>query len=216
MLALSLAVMSSAALAAPPAEDALSNKQETFGAVVAPTTLPAGANAVYGFVGVPEVGAGYRQGFGGYELEGRARLNYLQLSLAAEVLGRYAVPRTGPLELAPFLGLGIVGNTGSTYFDTYNFSYVGLRVLAGLVAGYRVSDTLRVLGEFDVPFDLPVGQGGARLAPVAGGGAELYLANDFSVLALGQLGVDVAKLPNGSTVTRLGYAVRLGLGFRIF
>jgi len=216
VLALSLVLVTSASASTPREEDALSNKQEAFGAVGAPPALPAGANALYGFLGVPEVGAGYRQGFGRYEIEARARFNYLQLSVAAEFLTRYAVPRTGPLELAPFLGLGIVGNSGSTYFDTVNFPYVGFRAVGGLVAGYRLTETLCLLGELDVPFDRPLFSGGAKLAPVLGGGAELYLARDFSVLALGQLGVDVAKLPSGESVIRLGYAVRIGLGYRIF
>ncbi|OJT16496.1 hypothetical protein BO221_49415, partial [Archangium sp. Cb G35] len=44
----------------------LEEKRENFGAVVAPAALPDGATAVSGWVGVPEVGAAYRQGTGGW------------------------------------------------------------------------------------------------------------------------------------------------------
>ena len=41
------------------------------GGVMAPASLPAGTNALYGFVGAPELGVGYRQGFGLVEFEAR-------------------------------------------------------------------------------------------------------------------------------------------------
>lgn len=217
-LALMLALACSPALANSD-KDALglTDKKETFGGFVAPPVLPDGANSFYGYIGVPEVGAGYRQGFKGFELEGRARLNYLLLSLAAEGLARYPIILPGRWELAPYLGLGLVGDTGATYLDDTNFGYFGLRFVGGLVTSYRVAETVRLLGTLDVPFDLPLtGRGGARGTPVVGGGAEIYLGNDITASAIGELGVDVVKPPSQNTFTRLGYAVRLGLGFRIF
>ncbi|HLL55518.1 MAG TPA: hypothetical protein VK447_18305 [Myxococcaceae bacterium] len=194
----------------------LADRQETFGAVLAPAVLPDGANAFYGFAGVPEVGAGYRQGFSRFELEGRARLDYLRLSLAVEGLGRYPVLSEGPLELAPYAGLGLVGNTGSQHFELENSSFIGLRALGGAVLTYRLMETLRLVGVVDLTFDLPLGVRGLRFLPLAGGGAELYLGKDITLLALGELGVDVLRPPIGATVTRLGYAFRIGVGFRVF
>jgi hypothetical protein len=195
----------------------LPDKRETFGGVVAPATLPRASSALYGFVGLPDLGAGYRQGLSDFEIEARAKFNYLQLALALEVLGKYALVRQGELDVAPFLGVGFVGDTGSRYFDTSNFAYLGIRALGGLAATYRLGDTLRLVGQLDVPYDFVLGsEGGLRFTPVAGGGAEIYLGEDISGLLLGQLGVDTMKEPSGVPVTRLGYAVRLGLGFRLF
>ena len=53
------------------------DKKETFGAVVGPSTLPAGATAAYAYVGLPEVGVGFRQGLWFGEWEARARANFL-------------------------------------------------------------------------------------------------------------------------------------------
>ncbi len=194
----------------------LADRRETFGAVLAPAALPEGANAFYAFVGLPEVGGGYRQGFSRFEVEGRARLDYLRLSLAVEGVGRYALPAQGPVELAPYLGLGVVGNTGSRYFDEANFGYVGLRAVGGLVVSYRLMETLRIVGALDVTFDLPLGTGGYRFTPLAGGGVELYVGKDNSLLALGQLGADVMRPPVGFSTSRLGYTVKLGVGYRVF
>ena len=78
-------------------------------------------------------------------------------------------------------------------------------------------DTLRLLGTFDIPFDLPVtGMGGARATPVAGGGVELYLGNDITASVIGELGVELIKPPGSDMFSRLGYSLKLGLGYRIF
>ncbi len=37
----------------------------------APAALPAGTMALYGQIGAPDVGAGYRQGFDGLEIEAK-------------------------------------------------------------------------------------------------------------------------------------------------
>ncbi len=51
---------------------------------------------------------------------------------------------------------------------------------------------------------------------MAGGGAEVYLGEDLSLSAVGELGVEIFKELRGVTQTRLGYGVRLGLGVRLF
>src|SRR4051812_4622496 len=104
-----------------------------FGTVLAPAALPEGATALYGFVGVPEMGAGFRQGISGFELEARARLDYFRLSGLFEVGARREVWRKGPAALAPTLGLGVVLNSGSAYLDADNFGGVLLRIAPGLV-----------------------------------------------------------------------------------
>src|SRR3954462_8207932 len=83
-----------------------SDKKESFGAVVGPAALPAGATAAYAFIGLPEVGAGFRQGLSCGEWEARARVDYLTLSITGEVIGKYALYHWGRLDYGPFLGAG--------------------------------------------------------------------------------------------------------------
>src|SRR4051812_25055808 len=59
----------------------VADKKETFGAVMAPAALPGGSNAAYVYIGVQNIGAGYRQGVGVFELEGRTNFNYLLISM---------------------------------------------------------------------------------------------------------------------------------------
>lgn len=192
-------------------------RQRTFGSVVAPTALPSGGMAVYGFVGVPEIGAGFRQGTSVAEFEARARANYLLLSVGLEVLVRRTLVESGGFTLAPYLGVGFVLASGSTYFDEANFAAASLRVMPGLVASWTASETVRVLGLVDVPLDFGFSPRGAqRHQALLGGGVELYLGQDISLLAAGQLGPEVTKEPLAVTDYRLGYSVRLGLGLRIF
>jgi hypothetical protein len=194
-----------------------SDKKESFGAVVGPAVLPAGATAAYAFVGLPEVGAGFRQGLGLVEWEARARVDYLTLTANAELVGKYALYRWGKLVYGPFLGAGVTLSSGLRYYDPLTFTYAGLRVLGGVVLTYRVIDTLQLLARLDVPFDWAIGTGGGgRLRPLAGGGVELYLSDDVSATALGQVGMDWIKAPLGVTVGRLGYSLVLGVGFRLF
>ena len=80
--------------AAPPAASlALPGRLETFGGVLMPAVLPQGASSLYAWAGAPEVGAGYRQGFGGLELEGRARFDYLRVALTGELAARLPLDR---------------------------------------------------------------------------------------------------------------------------
>src|SRR4051812_31955249 len=103
-------------LLAPPlalAKDSLDDRRETFGAVVAPPSLPSGGIAAYGFAGVPEIGAGYRLGFGLVELEGRAIFDYFKVWPIGELRVRSTVWTHGPWEVAPFLGAGLGYDTGA-------------------------------------------------------------------------------------------------------
>ena len=191
--------------------------EDPLGAVLAPVTLPDGATALYGFVGAPEIGVGFRQGISGFELEARARLQWFQLSAALELAVRRKVLDQGVLALAPTLGLGVVFNSGATYMDDRNYSGVLLRVAPGLVAGWRVADTVSVLGLVDVPVDIGLSNGQSRrIQALGGGGVEVYLGSSLSVLAAGQLGVESFQERSGESHTRLGFNVRLGLGARLF
>jgi hypothetical protein len=192
-------------------------ERQTFGAVVAPAVLPSGTSAAYGYVGAPEVGAGYRQGFGLFELEGRAAFNYLQLTFSAEVLARYDVWHNIDFSLAPVVGVAFVADTGSQYFDKNNFSYLGIRPRLGVVWTGRISETISGLAEGDIPFALSIAPtGGSEFTPLGGGGLEIYLGEHMTAMVLGQIGVDVIKEPGGVTQTRFGYGLRLGLGYRMF
>ncbi|WNG46169.1 hypothetical protein F0U60_20150 [Archangium minus] len=195
----------------------LEANRENFGAVVAPAALPDGTSAVSGWVGVPELGVAYRQGTGGWELGARARFDYLRLSVTGEGVVRRQLWTNGTWAVAPELGLGITGSTGSRYFDEQNLEGWFLRLNPALVATWRAAETVSVVGLVEVPYDLGLSPSGTwRVKPMAGGGAEVYLGEDLSLSAVGELGVDVFKELRGVTQTRLGYGVRLGLGVRLF
>jgi hypothetical protein len=191
--------------------------RDSFGAVVAPATLPSTASSAYAYIGVQEVGAGYRHGFEVLELEARARLNYFLISTAAEILAKYSLFQGERGGLAPFVGLGFVYNAGRTYYDEFNFEYVGIRTIAGLMASLRLGEHASLVGEVDVPVDFSLNaSGGLRFNPLAGGGVEFGLSEDTTMLVMGQLGLDLVKGPNGAVQNRLGYQIRLGIGFRLF
>jgi hypothetical protein len=211
-LVLTLPAASAAQEGTPPAREAWS-----FGAVLAPVTMPEGMTALYGYVGVPEMGVGFRQGISGYEFEGRARLDYFRLAGIFEAAARRQVLVRGDLSLAPTLSLGLVLNSGSEYLDEANYPGVLLRLSPGAVASYRVGETVALLGLVDLPFDLGLNASGLRrFQALAGGGTEIYLAQGVTVLVAGQLGVDSFKQPREAAVTRLGYQVKLGIGARLF
>jgi hypothetical protein len=192
-------------------------EEDRLGAVVAPVVLPEGTTALYGFVGAPELGVGFRQGIAGFELEARGRLQWFQLSAALELAARFKVLERGPLALAPTLGVGVVLNSGATYMDDENFSGVLLRVTPGLVAGYRVADTVTLLGLVDLPVDIGLTREKARrFQALGGGGVEVYLGSNLSVLAAGQVGLETFRERVGAGETRLGWSTRLGLGARLF
>jgi hypothetical protein len=200
------------------AQEAASAREEwSFGTVIAPAMLPEGATSLYGYVGVPEMGGGFRQGVSGFEVEARGRLDYFRLAGIFEVGVRRAVVSEGPATFAPALSLGLVLNSGSAYLDADNFGGVLLRITPGLVVSWRVGETVAVVGLLDVPIDLGLDPTGARrFQALTGGGAEIYLGSSITLLTAGQIGVENFKAPGEPSQTRLGYQVRLGIGTRLF
>jgi hypothetical protein len=186
------------------------------GGVVAPAALPSGTNALYGFVGAPEVGVGYRQGFGFAEFEARAQFNVFHVSGVADVGARFGVFEREKLRLAPTLGLGIEFNAGAKYFDTANFAFIGLRPRVGLNASYAFTDTVSGIAQLEVPWSIALTVQGFEVAPLLGAGAEIHLGGGFSLLVSAHVGMDAIKEPLGVTQVRAAWAARLGVGYRIF
>jgi hypothetical protein len=192
------------------------DRRESFGAVAAPATLPPGGAAAYALAGVPELGVGYRYAMSSWEADARLKFNYLQLSLAAEFVAKIAAARGEEFEWAPYLGLGVVGNSGSQYFDNLNFGYFGLRPLVGLISTYALAETVRAVIDLSFPYDLPLGSAGGMFRPSVAAGLEIYLGNDITGLFMGQAGLDALKEPGGVSETRVSWGARLGLGIRLF
>jgi hypothetical protein len=214
---LSLLFASSGLAQAADLYSAMFDKKENFGSVLAPAALPSGASAVYGYAGVPELGAGYRLGVSGLELDGRVKVNYLLIAVSLEAVAKFALLQGEKFQLAPFLGPGLVFNTGARYFDLNNFRSLALRILGGVTVTYRLGDIWRVIGQVDVPLDISLSPGAAgRWSALGGGGFEIYLGEDFSALVLGQLGIATAKDQLATQVVQLGYSLRLGLGLRLY
>ncbi len=215
-LAILLVGSASPASAAKKSSDPADN-DEPLGAIVAPASLPQGASAIYAYGGVPDVALGYRQGVSSVELEARARLNYLLLSFAFEVLLKSTIASDNSSALAPFVGVGIVYDSGSRYITNLNFKYTAIRALAGLIYTWRLGDVASAIGELDAPLDLTLSPAhGIRFTPLAGGGLELYLSPTVTGLLMGQLGVNYLREPLGVPQWSLGYQVRAGFGFRLF
>ena len=120
--------------------------------------------------------------------------------------------------MAPLLGVGLAWDSGSRYFDTANFDYLlAVRPRAGLVTTVKLGDTARGIIEIDVPWAITLSpQQGSHFTPLAGGGAEIWLGGDMSALVLAQIGVDAIKEPGGVLQLRVGWQLKLGLGFRLF
>jgi hypothetical protein len=189
---------------------------ERFGAV-APAALPDGSTAFSGWVGVPELGAGFRQGIEGWELGARARVDYLRLAAVLEATGRRQVWTHGALALAPELGLGLTLDSGSRHVDDAGFPGVFLRVNPGVVATWRALERLSTVGLVEVPVDLGLNPAGFwRMKALGGGGAEVSLGEDLSLLAVGLVGLEAFRTEADGVRARLGYGVRLGLGVRLF
>ncbi len=202
---------------ATPERYGVADKRETFGAVMAPAALPGGSNSAYVYVGVQHVGAGYRQGVGDFEIEGRTNLNYLLVSFGLDAILKWAAVRQNALEVAPYIGVGLVLDTGARFFDPANFSHLGLKLLAGATATYKLTDTLRGILNVELPYDLSLSPAGGNLFnPLVGAGAELYLGEDVSAMALGSIGLVTLKEPLAVTAARFGYQVRIGVGYRFF
>lgn len=186
------------------------------GGYVAPASLPAGSNAVYGFAGAPEVGVGYRQGFGLVEFEARAIFNIFEVSGIADVNVKFAAWQHDRLQLAPLVGLGIEANSGARYFDRFNFGFFGLRPRIGLNASYGFSDLITGVAMLDVPLAIALTVQGFQLTPLVGAGAEFHLGGGFSIALTAHVGFDATREPLGVTQYRPAWAVRLGVGYRLF
>ena len=184
----------------------------------APAMLPAQSTAVYGYFGVPELGIGFRQGLGPVEIDSTASLDYFDLTLAGEVRARFlAIGDRALLQVAPFLGLGIAWDSGTTYSDKRNFGYTAVRVHGGAIGSRAIADTVSLIGLAELRWDLFTSpSGGHRIEPLFGGGVEVMLGEGVSALAVGELGVDARALPDGTSNTSLGYGLRFGFGFRLF
>ena len=186
------------------------------GGVVAPASLPAGTNALYGFVGAPEVGVGYRQGFGLVEFEARGLFNIFQVSVIGEVGVKFGVLHREKLRLAPVLALGLELNSGARYFDRFNFGYLGLRPRVGLNASYDFTDTISGIAQLEIPWAIGLTVQGFQITPLIGAGAEFHLGGSFSLLVSAHVGFDATKEPLGVTQYRPAWAGRLGIGYRLF
>jgi hypothetical protein len=195
----------------PRAEDA-----RQLGAVVAPASLPKGSLALYVLLGAPDLGVGYRQGISGIELEAKALFNLLELSGLLEAGVKVPVFRGARLALAPGVAVGVKLNSGSKYFDRANFTYFGLRPRVSLNATYAFSDLVEGVAQLEVPLTLPLTAGGIHVSPTVGAGAEVHVGGELSVLATAHLGVDFIKEPLGVPQTRAAWAIRLGVGYRLF
>lgn len=211
MLALGLLVsLSLAAEGEAPADKPLS------GAAVAPAALPAGSISFWGLLGAPEVSVGYRQGFSLLEFEAIGRFHYLELSGTVEAGVRLPAWRRDRAVIAPTFSLGLKANSGLRAFDPYNFAFVALRPRVGVVASIGLSETVQITLLAELPWAIALNVTGFQLTPTIGGGAEFMLTPKLSLAALGQIGVDVIKEPLGVAVPRVAWAVRFGVGYRLF
>ncbi len=198
------------------AEDAAMPTTRVTGGVVAPASLPAGTNALYGFVGAPELGAGYRQGFGLVELEARGVFNLFKVSAIAEVGVKFGVFEHDRLHLAPTLALGLEFNSGAKYFDRANFGFIGLRPRAGLNASWAFTETIAGIAQLEIPWSIALTVQGFQVTPLIGAGAEFHLGGGFSLLVSAHVGFDATQEPLGVTQVRPAWAGRLGVGYRLF
>ncbi len=186
------------------------------GAAVAPAVLPEGSTALYGVLGAPDLGVGFRQGFAPLEVEARAMFNIFQLSGLIEGGVKFGVVKQDALLIAVRGALGLNFDSGSRYFDRANFSSIFLRPRIGGVLTYRFTDLVTGIAQIDVPFAFSLSVLGQMFAPTAGIGAEIQLGGALSLLAMGELGVDLTKEPLGVTQVRPAWALRLGIGWRLF
>lgn len=186
------------------------------GGVAVPASLPAGSNALYGYVGVPDIAVGYRQGFGLVEIDGRVGFNLLKVSFVGEVAVKFAALTKDAFRLAPLVDLGVEFNTGAYYFYGSNFAYVGLRPKVGAVATYQFSDIVTGLAQLEVPFSIALTVRGFQITPTTALGAEFHLGERFSLLVAGIIGFDATHTPADNTFYSVAWGARLGLGYRIF
>ncbi len=186
------------------------------GAVAAPAVLPAGSLALYGVVGAPDLGVGFRQGFAPLEFEARASFNLFEVSVLAEAGVKFAVFSRDALLVGVGGAFGINFDSGAKYFDKANYASIFLRPRVSGLASYKFSDFISGLAQVDVPLAFSLSQVGQKFTPTLGAGVELQLGSNLSLLALGAIGVDVTKEALGVTQVRAAWAVRLGVGWRLF
>jgi hypothetical protein len=186
------------------------------GGVVAPAAMPAGAMSLYAMLGAPELGGGFRQGFSMMELEVKLMFNYLLASGSLEIGLRFPVYEKGMVQMAPTVALGLEANSGSRYYDRANFAYVAVRPRVGFITSLRFSDTVAGLVLFDLPWSIAFTSQGSHVVPTVGAGAEVHLGGNMSGFVMANVGLDAIKEPLGVTQYRTGWALRLGLGFRLF
>lgn len=186
------------------------------GGVLAPAFLPAGTNALYGFVGAPDVGVGYRQGFGLVEFDARAAFNLFEVSTVIEAGLKFGVYEDAKLRLAPTVALGLELNAGARYFDRANFGFVGLRPKVGFNASYAFSELVSGIAQLEVPWAIALTVQGFQVTPLLGAGAEFHLGGPWSLLVSAHVGFDATKEPLGVPQYRVAGAGRLGLGYRLF
>ena len=199
------------------AGDDFTSRANAPGAGLGPAALPSGATAVYAAVGIPDIQAGFRQGLGKVELEGRANFNDLDIALAFEGLAKLRVIDAMRYDFAPYLGLGFVWNGGATYADVNNAAYVALRIVAGGTTTYVLTPHLRAVGNLEVPIDAitaPVGT--VRARPLIGAGLEFSVSDAWSLFLLAQAGLDFRAQPLQAATVDFAYGVRLGVGYRLF
>jgi hypothetical protein len=198
------------------AETPFSSAARLTGGVVAPASLPAGTTALYGYVGAPEVGAGYRQGFGAVEFDARAAFNLFEVAAVVEAGVKIAALEVDRLRLAPTVSLGVKFDSGARYFDRANFAFIGLRPKVGLTASYAFTDTISGIAQLEIPWSIALTVQGFQVTPLAGAGAEFHLGGPLSLLLSAHVGFDATKEPLGVVQYRVAWAGRLGLGWRLF
>ena len=186
------------------------------GGVVAPAAMPAGAMSLYAMLGAPELGGGFRQGFSMMELEVKLMFNYLLASGSLEIGLRFPVYEKGMIQMAPTVALGLEANSGSRYYDRANFAYVAVRPRVGFITSLRFTDTVAGIVLFDLPWSIALTSQGSHVVPTVGAGAEVHLGGNMSGFVMANVGLDAIKEPLGVTQYRTGWAIRLGLGFRLF
>jgi hypothetical protein len=199
-----------------PAAAAPTRNPQAQGAAFAPAALSAGSISFWGTLGAPELAGGYRQGFSLLEFEAIARFNYLELSGVVEAGVRLAAWKSDRTIIAPTASLGLKANSGIRNFDPFNFGSVALRPRIGLVASIAASEVLQVIALVDVPWAISLNVTGFQVTPTVGAGAEFQLNAKLSLVGVGQIGVDVIKEPLGVATPRVAWAVRLGVGYRLF
>lgn len=214
MLALGLLV--SVALAAEPEKSEAKDDVATKGAAVAPAALPAGSIAFWGLLGAPEVAVGYRQGFSLLEFEASARFHYLEVSGTVEAGVRIAAWKRERTIIAPTASIGFKANSGVRAFDPYNFRFFALRPKVGLVTSIALSEVVQVSFSAELPWAIALNVTGFQFTPTVGAGAEFSLSPKLSLAGQGQIGIDVVKEPLGVATPRVAWAVRFGVGYRLF